>query len=80
MNTIESFKLILICLQLFTTCLNAFKCVPPCMVTIECTNDTECLKCFCPTEFVCPQVNNCNANCGISIEKLNNKSCPKCKC
>ena len=56
------------------------KCIKPCLLTLDCVDDTQCLICFCPVEFKCPEIKNCNANCGLSIEVINGKQCQKCRC
>ena len=72
--------LFIILLILFDNKTNATKCISPCFLRLECSDDTDCITCFCPIEFKCPVIQDCNASCGISIGIINNKLCQKCRC
>ncbi len=59
---------------------NSSLCVKPCFLTLNCLNNTDCLSCFCPVDFKCPDTKNCSANCGIKIGIINGKICQTYRC
>jgi len=70
----------LITIGIIIKSIESSKCIRPCLLTLDCIDNTECLQCFCPVEYKCPEIRNCNANCGLSIEIVNNKECQRCRC